>query len=289
MEIKSIVKQLGAGAIVSGFLCVGMAFGQQLKTPAKSPHATISQDFGLEKVEVSYSRPAMRGRKIFGTELVPYGTVWRTGANESTKIEFGSDVRIFGKELKAGSYSLYTIPGEKEWTIIFNSNTTLWGKNGYKEEEDALRVTAKAMSLKENVESFTIQFSEVSDTRMLMDLSWEKTLVSVEITAEIEEQIMKDIDQIMSNDPRPYYQAASYYYEHGKDLDQALSWANTALEGNPKAFWIALLKAKIQMKKKDYKGAIETAKLSQKLAEERGNQNYVSRAKELIEEAEKQK
>ena len=269
---------------IQSILFVGLtslSFAQGLKTPVKSPLSTVKQAVGLSEVSVEYSRPSKSGRVVFGN-VVPYGEIWRTGANASTKITFGEDVKINGKQLAAGTYALYTIPWQNEWTIIFNKNLTLWGSDGYSEAEDALRIPVKTQKTAEMVESFTIAFNNLKPTALNIDLMWENTKVSLDLTVEVDEKIMKNIEATMFQDKRPYYQAAAYYYDNKKDLKQALEWAEKAQEINPKAYWVALLKAKIQYDLNDLKGAKRTAEHVKKLAEEDKDPAYVKQAEELI-------
>ena len=123
---------------------IGSSYGQ-IELPAPSPTATFSQKVGLTEVSINYSRPSKKGRAVFG-DLIPYGKLWRTGANNATKFTFSDDVKIDGKDLPAGTYALFTIPGDNEWTIIFNKNFNQGGTADYKESEDALRVTVKPVS-----------------------------------------------------------------------------------------------------------------------------------------------
>jgi len=262
---------------------------QQLKVPAPSPVQTLKQNFALSDITIEYSRPSAKGRVVFG-DLVPYDKLWRTGANASTKITFGEEVKLEGNTVPAGTYSLYTIPGKTEWTIVINKNTTNWGVDGYKQEEDLVRFKVKANSPNTPVETFTMGVSDMGFSSASIDLAWEKTSVSIKVTADIDAKIMKDIDAALApTDKRPYFQAASYYYENNKDLGKALEWANKAAENNPKAFWILHLKAKIQVKQKDFKGAITSAEQSMAIAKEAGNDDYVKLNEKLIAEAQKSK
>lgn len=264
----------------------GLAFGQGLKIPVKSPISTVKQAVGLSEITVEYCRPSKSGRVIFG-DLVPYGEVWRTGANASTKITFGEDVKINGQAIKAGTYSLYTIPTKDEWTVIFNKNLTLWGSDGYSEAEDAARIIVKTRKTAETLESFTIAFNNLKPAALNIDLMWDNTKVSLDLTVEVDEKIMKSIESVMAQDKRPYFQAASYYYDNKKDMKQALEWVNKAAESNPKAYWVAVLKAKIQLELNDKKGAKETAETAKKMAEEEKDGSYVKQAEEVIQKASK--
>lgn len=259
---------------------------QTLKTPAKSPMSTVKQAVGLGDITVEYGRPSKNNRVIFG-ELLPYGELWRTGANSPTKITLGEDVSINGKEVKAGTYSVFSIPSQTEWTIILNKNMNIWGTDGYAEADDVARFLVKPTKLNDPVETFTIQFSNTKPTQVTLDLMWDNVKVSADISVNIDEKVMKNIEAVMAQDKRPYQQAAQYYYENKKDLKQALEWATKAFELNPKAYWTGVLKAKIQLDLNDKKGAIATAEVAKKLAEEDKDPAYVKQANEIIEKAKK--
>lgn len=262
---------------------------QQLKVPAPSPTQTLKQNFGLSDITIEYSRPGAKGRVIFG-DVVPFGKIWRTGANASTKITFGDDVTFQGEAVKAGTYAIYTVPNKDEWEIMLYKDLTLGGNVAeYKTENEVLRVKVKAIHTGQMMETFTINVNNITPSTATIDFCWEKTCVSVKVTTNIDERIMKNIETAVSTDSRPYFQAASYYYENDKDLNKALEWVNKAIEQNPKAFYMVHLKAKIQLKQKDYKGAIATAEESRKLSEEAKNDDYVRMNNKLIEEAKKGK
>ncbi|HRF19896.1 MAG TPA: DUF2911 domain-containing protein, partial [Chitinophagaceae bacterium] len=182
----------------------------QLRTPAPSPSQTIKQDFGLSSVELSYSRPAMKGRKIFG-DLVPFGKVWRTGANNATTLTFGEEVTIGGTKVPAGKYGLLTIPDKKSWTIIISKQTDVTSPAAYKQDQDVVRVEAKTMEMNSTMESFTIQFADVKPTSCELHIMWDKTAVALPITVDVEKKVMAQIDQLMNKDNRPYFNAAMYY------------------------------------------------------------------------------
>jgi len=258
---------------------VFQSVAQGVKTPAPSPAQTIKQDFGLASVEVNYSRPAAKGRKIFG-DIVPFGKLWRTGANSPTKITFGEDVKIAGKDLKAGSYQVMSIPSQNSWEIIFNK-----GNNGvfnYHPEEDVLKVSVPSQVTPASMENFTIQFANISANKMEMVMAWENTRVSIPIEVDIDTKIMSSIDRAMSIDTKPYFEAASYYFETGRDLNKALEWVNKATAANPTAYWQFHLKAKIQAKLGDKVGAKATALKSIELAKAGKNDDYVALNEKLI-------
>lgn len=260
---------------------------QTLKTPAPSPTQTVKQSFALGDITVEYSRPSVKGRTVYG-DLVPYGKVWRTGANASTKLTFSDDVKIEGKDLKAGTYALYTLPNKDSWDILIYSDVTLNGNvSAYKPENEVLRVSVKPTSLSSKVETFTINLADVTSTSTILELLWDRTRVPVKITAEIDAKVMKNIETSLAADSRPYFQAANYYYENDKDLNQALVWANKAVEQNPKAFWVLMLKSRIEYKLKDNAGATATAEKVVALAKEAQNEDYVKMGEKMIADAKK--
>lgn len=257
----------------------------QVKTPAASPSAKMMETVGMTDVTIDYSRPSMKERQIFGG-LVPYGEMWRTGANASTKITFSSDVSIEGNDLKAGTYALYTIPNEGEWTIIFHKNTTYWGVGGYKEEEDAFRFNVKSTKIENTVETFTIGVSNIGLGTANIDISWENTMVSFAIDTKVDAQVQSSIEKTLAGPSMDdYYQAAAYNLMADKDLKQALVWIDMAMEkGGKEKFWMVRRKALIEAKLGDYKAAIASAKLSLELAEKAGNKDYVRMNEESIKE-----
>lgn len=259
---------------------------QGLKMPQASSGQTITQNFGLGKITLNYSRPNVKGRKIFGG-LEPYGTVWRTGANSATMISFTEPVKINGKELPAGDYGLFTIPGKDEWTVIFNKGAKQWGAYEYKEAEDVLRVKVKATKLKDKVETFTIQFANVYPTTAQLQFMWEDTAISLDLTTEVDATVMAGIDEAMKGEKKPYFAAAQYYYSNGKDLNKALEWINAAEAADNKAPWVKLWKGRIQLKMGDKAGAAKTAAAGLQAATEMKNQEYVRLHTELLSESKK--
>ena len=258
----------------------------QLRTPAPSPSQTIKQDFGLSSVELSYSRPAMKGRKIFG-DLVPFGKVWRTGANNATIITFGEEVTISGTKVPAGKYGLLSIPDKKSWTIIISKQTDVTSPSAYKQDQDVVRVEAKTMDMNNAVESFTIQFADVKPTSCELHIMWDKTAVALPISVDVEKKVMAQIEQLMNKDNRPYFNAAMYYMENGKDLNQALSWFDKAVEMNPSAFWIHHQRANCLAKLGKKAEAKAAAEKSKELAAAAKNDDYVKLNEKLLAELEK--
>lgn len=243
-------------ALLTGVATTSLAQG--LKLPALSPTASITQSFSVTEMSIDYSRPSMRGRKIFGG-LVAYGEVWRTGANAATKVTFGEDVIVGGKEIKAGSYSLYTIPNATEWEIILNTNTGHWGTGGYSTDEDAARFKVKPTKFNNAAETFTITIDDITFTTCNITLKWENTKVVIPVKADNAARIAKDITAAVEEPNIPYYQAASYYNETDQNLTKALEYITKATDARADAFWMWALKAKIAKKlgKKDI--AIEAA------------------------------
>jgi Protein of unknown function (DUF2911) len=224
----------------------------KLEFPDASQHAAITQRVGLTDISLEYSRPTKRGREIFGG-LVPYGQVWRTGANQPTKIKFSDMVKIGGQELPAGEYAFYSLPNENEWTIIFSRNTKLWGAYGYKAGDDALRVQVKPMTLATPVETFTISFDDLKNDGASLSLTWDKTRVPVEIMTNTASKVQSEIDDALKEPaalkPQFYYSAASFYYEHDKDLAQAAKWIDEAIaKQEPARYFMFYKKAQIEAK-----------------------------------------
>ncbi len=262
-------------------------FAQALKVPAPSPAQTIKQAFALSEITIDYSRPSAKGRVIYG-DLVPFGKIWRTGANNATKITFGEDVKVEGLDVKAGTYAIYTIPNKDSWEIMLYKDLTLGGDvAAYKKENELLRFVVKPGALNDKVETFAINVCDMTSSTANIELIWEKTKVSFKVSADIDSKIMKAIDANVIKDNKPYYQAARYYYDTDKDLIQAGLWADKAMEANPKAYWIVLLKAKIQLKAGDKKGAAVTAQQVITLAKEDKNEDYVKMGQEVIDAAKK--
>lgn len=257
------------------------AMAQGIKMPAPSPTQTLRQQFALSAVEVTYSRPAKKDRTIMG-DLVPYGKLWRTGANSATRIKFGEDVKLNGQPVAAGEYALYTVPSQNGWEIVLNKGLKNWGVDGYKKEDDVLRFETEIQELPFAIESFIILFENVMPTSMTMMMAWDKTLVPIQITADIDGKVMAQLDSAMQTAKKPYFQAANYYYETGRDLKKALEYADAATKESPEAFWIMHLKAKIQARIGDKPGAKATAEQSIALAKKANNADYVALNEKLI-------
>ncbi len=267
------------------FLFIGIvAFGQQIQMPQASPSAKIAQKVGLTDVTVDYSRPSAKGRKIFG-ELVPFGQVWRTGANGATVLTFSTDVKIDNKNVPAGQYALYAIPDKNEWTIILSKNTKLWGAIGYNPEEDLMRFKATPAKLSRPYETMEITFADMTDTGADLSLKWENTRVNFRIETEVDPIVMAQIKELVidneTNNPGLLYSAANYYYTNLKDMQQAYSWIKRSVEADSK-YWTMHLKAKIEASLGMKAEAIESAKKSMEMAKAAGNPDYVGLNERLI-------
>jgi hypothetical protein len=258
----------------------------QLKTPAPSPTQTIKQDFGISSMELTYSRPGVKGRKVFG-DLVPFGKVWRTGANSATTITFTDEVSIGGTKIPAGKYGILTIPDKKEWTIIITKQLDVTSPAAYKQDQDLVRVTAETMKTDADVETFTMQFANVKPTTCELQLSWERTMVALPISTDIDTKVMAQIDQLMNKDNRPYFNAAMYYMDNGKDLNQALAWFDKAVELQPTAFFIHHQRANCLAKLGRKEEARAAAEKSKALAAEAKNDDYVKLNEKLLAELNK--
>ena len=261
--------------------CSFIIVDAQLKTPAPSPTQTVKQDFGLSSVELVYSRPGVKGRKIFG-DIVPYGAVWRTGANSATTITFGDEVTIGGTKVPAGKYGLLTIPDKKSWTIIISKQTDVTSPGAYKPDMDVIRVTSDVNTTKAATESFTIQFANIKPTSCDLYIMWDKSVVVLPIATEIDGKIMANISQVMKGEKPPYFQAAMYYMDNGKDLNQALAWFNKAAEAQPDAYWVQHQWANCLAKLGQKSEAKTVALKSKELAAAAKNEDYVKLNDKLL-------
>ncbi|MFO1487124.1 MAG: DUF2911 domain-containing protein [Verrucomicrobiota bacterium] len=254
----------------------------KLEFPSASPACTLKQRVGLTDVEIVYSRPSAKGRQVFGN-VVPFGKVWRTGANNATKITFSTPVKLNGHEVAAGSYALYTIPNESEWTIILNKGV---GKSGtqYDEKDDVARFPAKASKLADtSIETFAIEFNQIRDESTVLMLVWEKTVVSIHLELDVTGKLLPQIEAAMAAEGgnKPYFQAAGFYYEHGQDLNKAKEWVDAAIKQR-EAYYIVHLKAKILAKLGDKAGATAAANRSSELAKAAKDDAYVKLNADLI-------
>ena len=267
------MKQLLTLVLLIGF----SQLNAQINVPAPSPLGKVEQKVGLSDLSITYSRPGAKDRKIFG-DLVPYGAMWRWGANASTKLVTSDDITIEGHDVPAGEYALYAIPNKDKWTIIIHKNTSYWGTGGkkYTTEEDLVRFDVVPNNASPVfVETMTFAFTNLTASDCDIEFTWENTSVKMHVQTQVDKQVMAEIDSKMKGvSAATYYQAARYYYENDKDINQAYEWIKLALAEN-EPFWMVRWKALIEAKMGDYKAAIETAKYSKKLAIEADNDDYV--------------
>ncbi len=268
------------------FMCVGFLSATAQITPvAPSPSAKIMQTVGLTDVTVEYSRPAMRDRAIFGA-LVPFDQVWRTGANANTVVTFSDSVTVGNQKLKAGKYALYTKPGKDKWEVMFYNNTDNWGTpEDWDETLVAASTTATPVKTATKAENFTIAINNLDTSGATMDIMWDQTMVSVPFTVPTDEKMLASINRIIAGPTgTDYYSAASFYLETGKDIKQAKTWVDMAVEKNPNAYWMWRTKSLIEAKMGDKTTAIESAKKSLALATAAPNPDYVRLNKISLEE-----
>ena len=258
----------------------------QIKMPAPSSTQTITQDFGVGKLEITYSRPSIKNRPLFkeGSELAPLGKVWRTGANGATKLKVNDPISIAGKLVDTGTYAIFTIPGKNEWTFILNKGAKNWGSE-YVESSDIFRVTVPIGKIKESEEIFTIQFANVKYESCEMQLKWGNTLVSIPIHTNVRDRIRMQVETALSSDnitPQVFQQAANFYYEFDKNLPKALTNISKAIGEQSDKFWLYLTKAKIERDLGDKTAAKASAEKCIEEAAKQKNDDYVRSATELI-------
>lgn len=265
-------------AVCAGTFCFTQA---QLKMPAASPGQYVKQDFGLSSVELSYSRPVVKGRIIFG-DLVPWNKVWRTGANGATTITFGDEVSFGGQKVPAGKYGLLTIPNPTDWTVILTKQLDVTSPAAYKQDQDVARVKVSVDDLPFSLESLLISFSAVLPSSMELVIGWDRTLVRIPVTTDIDAKINAQIESLKGKENFPYFNAAAYYLEKGKDLNTALGWFDKAAQQSPDAYWVFYQKAKCEAKLGKNKEAIASANKSIALATAAKNDDYVTLNQKLI-------
>jgi tetratricopeptide (TPR) repeat protein len=261
-----------------------------LKLPSLSPNAKISQDFSLSNIEISYSRPSMRGRKIMG-DVVPYGNVWRTGANAPTKIKTGEELEIAGYKIKAGEYMMYTIPNRDKWEIVISSATGNWTAAGFPREFDVARFKIKPILMNDECQTFTIQITDITFTNCKIEMTWERTKIIIPVIARNNSAVAENIDKAINTPPAvPYFQAAGYYFETNQKMDIASNYVDKAIEQNPKAFYMWYLKARIEKKLGHTEEALAAARKSIELATGTPNElEYKNNNNKLITELNRQK
>lgn len=272
--------------LLAATICSLTGFAQ-VKMPAPSPTQKIIQEFGIGSIELTYSRPSIKGRSLLkdNSDLAPLGKLWRTGANAATRITFSDRVMLGGKLLDTGSYVLYTIPGKDYWEIILNKGLSNWGTDGYKESEDVVRTKIKAEKIDRALETLTMQFSDVQAESCKLDIRWGNTLVSIPMSVNVKDRIRMQVEKALSAEtpnPAAFQAAATFYYEWDKNLNKALVNITKATQANPKAFWLFLLQAKIQRDMGDKTAAKASAEKCIAVATEAKNDDYVKQASDLI-------
>lgn len=269
-------------------LAVGLVANGQIQTPQASATASTATVVGLTDVKIDYARPSAKGRAIFGdaaTVVVPYGKIWRTGANAGTKITFSDDVKVEGVAVPKGEYLIFSWPGATEWTISLYKDIALGGNTGdYDKTKEAANFKVKSEKLAEKVETLTLNIGDISaDSKSAkVQIAWENTSVKFTITADYDAKVMKSIEASTKVNPNNYYAAAVYYMDNGKDVKQALEWMNKAMEGNATPqFWQLYQKARIQKANGDKAGALATSKASWEAAKAANNRDYQLMNEEL--------
>ena len=260
-------------------IVASLSLEAQINTPAPSPASKLMQTVGLTEVVVDYSRPSMRGRKVFG-DLVPFGKLWRTGANSYTKVSFDTDVTIAKQEVKAGTYSVFTKPGEKSWEVFFYTDTQGGGTpSDWDESKVVAKATVPVYAMPEGmpIETFTITIDDVSSTGANLGIMWEMVYVAIPFGVPTDQTVMNSIDKALGGPTAgDYYAAAVYYSSEGKDINKAKEWMDKAMQMTEKpAFWQLRQQSLILAKAGDKKGAIEVAKKSLASSKEAGNDDYV--------------
>uniref|UniRef100_UPI004047FC31 DUF2911 domain-containing protein n=1 Tax=Mariniflexile sp. TaxID=1979402 RepID=UPI004047FC31 len=273
-------------------IALGLTFvlniNAQISTPQPSPSAKMEQKVGLTDVTLEYSRPSMRGRTIFGN-LVPFGTIWRTGANSRTKITFSTDIKVDGQTLKAGSYAIFTKPTAENWEVYFYTDYDGSGApQTWDETKVAAKATAKVYKMPMKIETFTMTFDDLTSNSAVLGMLWEDVYVGIKIEVPTDEMVLTNINEVMNGAPtgNDYYAAAVYYLQEGKDIKQAKTWIDKAITmaGDKVAFWQLRQQSLIYAKAGDTKGAIAAAKKSLAAAQAAGNADYVKMNKDSLKE-----
>lgn len=258
----------------------------QIKPVAASPRAILKQTVGLTDIEINYSRPSAKGRSVFG-RLIPFGKIWRTGANENTTISFSDDVVIAGKTLKKGKYALFSIPRIENWDVIFYSKTDNWGVPEPLEEASiALKATVPAEALSRATETLTIEINNIQASAATLDIYWENSMLSLKIELPTQKKMLESIDKALAGPTsEDYYNSAQFLFQSNVDISKALEYINKSVAMNPAApFYYNRLKSLIQANLGDKKGAIATARISLEAAQVAKNQEYVKMNQESIDE-----
>ena len=276
------MKKLILLSAIFSFSCITA----QIKTPQPSPSATIVQKVGISNVTVDYSRPGVKKREVFGG-LVAYNKIWRTGANKATKITFDENFFFGGAKVKKGSYSLFTIPGEKEWYVLLNKETELWGSGNYNDDNEVVRIAIAPQETKDFTESFTIEFGNFNSFSAVLSLKWANTLINIDIESMSAKKVQNDFLELLTNGPsaNDYYNGAKFFVDNTSEEEMALEWINIAIEKKPDAFWMMYHKARILKKMGNNNEAVITAQETISMASEaKDDYGYTLRCKNLIKE-----
>lgn len=261
------------------------SYAQVPRIPEASSTQTIIQDFGLGKITITYSRPNVKDRKTFGG-IIPWGEVWRTGANAATTITFTEKVLVEGNSVPAGTYSLFSIPEKNEWTIILNKVVKQWGAYSYKQSEDFVRFKIKPLRVSEKRETFTMAFANSTTKATDLYLVWDHTAAAIHLETDDDAKITANIDELMKGDRKPYYfNAIQYYYENNKDVDKALGWVYEAEKIDPKGPWYKLWESRLLLRKGNKAGAIAAAEAGVALAKASKDDEYERLNKEALDHA----
>ncbi|MBE2213660.1 MAG: DUF2911 domain-containing protein [Opitutaceae bacterium] len=258
---RSLVSLLLASLLLPASALLAQA--APVKFPDASPKGKVTQRVGITDIEIEYSRPGVKGRTIFGG-LEAWDKVWRTGANQATKVTFSTSVKFGGQDVAAGTYSLHTIPSQTEWTVILNSDSGQWGSYSYDQAKDVARVKVAPVKLADLVETLTIDVNDIRDESATLNIAWEKTRVSVKIEIPLVATLVPQIEALMASgeEKKPYFQAAMFYFTHNVDLKKALAWMDEGLKAQPDAFYMVYRKGLILEKMGDKAGALAAAKQS---------------------------
>lgn len=260
-HLRSALLFIAGSVLATGLFAQAPA--PKLAFPDASPAGTIKQRVGLTDIEINYNRPGMKGRTVFGG-LVPYGEVWRTGANTATKITFSTEVKLNGTAIPAGTYELFTIPGQSEWTVIIHKNMSQWGAYAYDMKNDVARVTAKPTANANAIETLSLGLAELHSNSATLFISWEKTRVAVKLEVDVVGQLVPQIEAVMASAEakKPYFAAAMFYFENDLDLKKAAVWMDAAIVERPNQMWMIYRKGLILAKMGDKAGARAAAQQS---------------------------
>ncbi len=272
------------------FTVISFSMNAQVQTPALSPVSKFEQKVGLTDITIQYSRPGKRDRLVFG-DVVPFGEIWRLGANENTKIT-SSDAIIFGKDtVKAGTYAIYAKPEKESWTLFLYSETTNWGvPDPWDSKKVVYETKLPVVQLNDVVETFTISIEKIENNGASLVIMWDKSKIALPFTVNTKDKVLASIKKTMEGpSANDYHRSATFYYQEKIDVKKALEWSTKACEMRPEAYWMLRTKALLQAENGDFKGAIATAKKSIELAEKDGDAAYVKMNKNSIEEWSKKK